>query len=397
MAKCRKWVNTIVITCTNWAESIDYTCTKWADEGSSQCNKWDDEGSSQCSDWDECGWRHPFSCISGLFCKVWNWVAKWVCKAWYWIAKYVCIALAYLVVFTCGAFSLILNKICTAWDYIICSLKGIMGIFINIFNIFTKSEKESPKIEQLFVLMLENRSYDHIFGFSNIEGYDSIKGQLKMANGVDSSVHSNIDPTTGNPVFVRTPADYSLRGIDKDPGHSFGRTLTQLGGNGAQYPDSNTGEYPEINNSGFIQAYLDIGSSTPNRIMDCFSKEQLPVLNKLAEEFAICDSWFSSLPGPTSCNRFFLLAGTSGGLIENPKPRYLSNEDIISGVFGGFKFENGHVFDELDSKCADWLVFAGDKFPNCLLMDGMLYESRPIKGRIKNMDTFQESVNNPNF
>ncbi len=397
MAKCIKWVNTIVITCTNWAEKLDHTCTTWADEGSNQCSNWADEGSNKCSDWAErhCHWYSPWNCIAGWFCQAYYWVAKWVCKAWLWVSKWVCKAFAWITVSLCSAFSFVLKKNCTAWDFIICGLKDIVN---TLGNVFFKRKKALPKIEHVFVLMLENRSYDHLFGFSNISGHDSITGEPKIANGVDVMIHSNIDPNTGNPVFVKTPADYSLRDIDKDPGHSFSRTLTQLCGIDAQYPDPTTGEYPDINNSGFIQTYSSMGSTSPGRIMDCFSKVQLPVLNKLAEEFAICDNWFSSLPGPTSCNRFFLLAGTSGGLVANPKPDYLSIEDIISGVFGGFKFENGHIFDELDSKCIDWAIFAGDKFPNCILMDGMIGEQIDIaSGRINDMDTFEARVNNPAF
>ena len=36
---------------------------------------------------------------------------------------------------------------------------------------------------------------------------------------------------------------------------------------------------------------------------------QLPVIYELATRFAICDHWYSSLPGPTWPNRFFLHGG----------------------------------------------------------------------------------------
>jgi phospholipase C len=47
--------------------------------------------------------------------------------------------------------------------------------------------------------------------------------------------------------------------------------------------------------------------------MKCFDPSRLPVLARLAQEFAICDHWFSSLPGPTHPNRWFVHCGTSGG------------------------------------------------------------------------------------
>jgi phospholipase C len=51
--------------------------------------------------------------------------------------------------------------------------------------------------------------------------------------------------------------------------------------------------------------------------MKCFSAENLPVLSRLASEYAVCDAWFSSVPGPTWPNRFFAHAATSRGSTGN--------------------------------------------------------------------------------
>jgi len=369
MATCKKWINTFSITCTNWAERMDEVCTSWADEGSNECKQWE-----ECS-WEPWTWHN---CIAGFFCKAWYWVAKWVCKVF-----------AYLVTFFCAAFTLLMKPICIAWDVLGCVFKTIRSTFNSI--VFDRPT-EKAKIKRVFVLMLENRSYDHILGFSGITGYDSITGEVKMANGIDTSVHSNIDPATMQPVVPHPLADFSLYGIDKDPSHSFGGTLTQLCGEGSRYPDPISGGYPDIYNSGFIQAYGN------TRIMDCFNKEQLPVLNRLAEEFAVCDNWFCSLPGPTTPNRLFLVAATSGGLIANPKPENISIEDIISGILGGIKFENGHIFDELDENCVPWLVFSGDDWPQCIFLDGMIGEQADlVNGRIRDMDEFESWLTNPDY
>jgi phospholipase C len=390
MSTCIKWVNTITILCNNFAERIDHTCTSWADEGSSKCSEWADEGSNRCTSWQKCHWYTPWNCVAGFFCRAFYWVSKWVCKAYYWVSKWVCKIFAYFTILVCSSWTSLLKPICTAWDAITCGLKSLQNALASLMS---GKKAVPPKIEHFFVLMLENRSYDHIFGFSNINGTDSVTGKPKTANGVDPLIHSNVNSDTAEVVAVKTPADYFLRDVDKDPGHSFGRTLTQLCGSNATYPDPVTARYPAIDNSGFVQTYASMHSNEPGRIMKCFSKEQLPVLNKLAEEFAVCDNWFSSLPGPTTPNRFFLLAGTSSGLIANPKPANLSVEDIISGVFGGFKFQNGHIFNELDSKCVDWAVFSGDNFPNCIMLDGMIFEHDPIRGRLKNMSDFATTVN----
>ena len=50
-------------------------------------------------------------------------------------------------------------------------------------------------------------------------------------------------------------------------------------------------------------------------IMQCFdTPTQLPVIYQLATEFAVCDQWFSSIPGPTWPNRFFVHGASSARL-----------------------------------------------------------------------------------
>jgi phospholipase C len=93
--------------------------------------------------------------------------------------------------------------------------------------------------------------------------------------------------------------------------------------------------------------------------MKCFSPEQVPVITTLARSFAVCDHWFSSMPGPTWPNRFFIHAASSGGLDDSPS----SLQRATSALFNGYRFENGTIYDLLDDKCMDWTVFMGDELP----------------------------------
>ena len=52
-------------------------------------------------------------------------------------------------------------------------------------------------------------------------------------------------------------------------------------------------------------------------MMQTYTPDQLPVLNGLAKAYAISDSWFSSVPSQTDCNRGFIGAGTSEGYTDN--------------------------------------------------------------------------------
>ena len=49
--------------------------------------------------------------------------------------------------------------------------------------------------------------------------------------------------------------------------------------------------------------------------MNYFTPDKLPVLTTLATEFAVFNGWFSSIPGPTICNRAFAHYGTSFGQV----------------------------------------------------------------------------------
>ena len=66
---------------------------------------------------------------------------------------------------------------------------------------------------------------------------------------------------------------------------------------------------------GFVKSYFaqrrDVEHS--RKIMYYFTPEKLPVLTTLATEFAVFNRWFSSIPGPTLCNRAFAHYGTSFG------------------------------------------------------------------------------------
>jgi phospholipase C len=409
MSSCTKWTTNAVITCKNWATQVDYECTKWADEGSNQCSQWADEGSNQCSQWadegsnsctswEECHWYTPWNCIAGFFCrawywvakwvcKAWYWVAKWVCKAWYWVAKWVCKAFAWVVKAVCIVFGWIVSLVCVAWDTVRCAMLSLLSWLRSIFG--GGRERPPRQIQHVFVLALENRSFDHMFGFSGLAGVDE-NGNPTTVNGADPTRDTNVKPGGGGTFPVSTPAEFQLKNVDLDPGHEFDNTVVSLCGEGVTY-DRTTGVYPPIGNSGFIANYADAQAAMPERVMHCFTAGQLPVLTTLASEFALCDQWFSSLPGPTWPNRFFLVAASSGGLDDSP-----STLDIVTATtVEGYRFSNGNIFDLLDDYCIEWKIFEGDEFPVTFALRGMNLNA--LQGRFEDFDEFESKVQKSSF
>jgi phospholipase C len=159
------------------------------------------------------------------------------------------------------------------------------------------------QIQHLVVLMMENRSFDHMFGFLKSDAYP-IEGLTGNESNPDGQ---------GEPVKVSPDANYS-GDLGTDPGHHFPDVNIQIFGNieGAGAP----------NMSGFVIDYQkmcggNLGKS--RRIMKCFTSKRIPVITTLAQQYAICDHWFSSIPGPTLPNRSFAHAATSVGRLDmNP-------------------------------------------------------------------------------
>jgi phospholipase C len=222
-------------------------------------------------------------------------------------------------------------------------------------------------VRNVFVLMLENRSFDHMLGFSGVTGFDAATG---AATSVDGLAGTEANEYQGQTYHVAQPAPEMMT---VDPGHEFVDVVMQLCGPGAVYPPG--GAYPPIDNSGFVADYVESPSSEEGKatvnygdIMRCQSPQQLPVLNALAREFAVCDHWHASMPGPTWPNRFFVHAGSSGGLDDSP-----TNAEMFAWeTLHGFEFKNGTVFDALAARSATpWRIYTGGDFPNVAALKGV--------------------------
>lgn len=214
------------------------------------------------------------------------------------------------------------------------------------------------EIKNIFVLLLENRSFDHMLGHSGITGIVGLSGS-------ESNNH------LGAPYFVGKPFHEP---IPVDPAHEFLDVLEQLSGTQAIYERGKP--YPSVNNSGFVSNYArshskDEGNATGNfgQIMDGFAADQLPVLNALARNFAVCDGWHSSLPGPTFPNRLFAMGASSNGLDHSPS----TSELLTWEGLDGFKFPRGSVFDALKNRYGDegWRIYAGSHFPLVSALHGI--------------------------
>lgn len=222
-------------------------------------------------------------------------------------------------------------------------------------------DHRDSKIKHVFVLMLENRSFDHMLGFADIRGTDAATGQPTVADGLTGSEFNSYNGT--NYSVLKGAPDRAPH----DPPHGFLGVLRQLCGGSATFDSGQA--YPPINNSGFVAAYANSHPDLPDGAMRCFTPEQLPVLTTLAREFVICDRWFSSMPGPTEPNRWFVHAATAGVFDEAPSKReYIES---MTTPWSGIELPGGTIFDKMSKAGIKWRIYAGDSFPNVATLKGV--------------------------
>jgi phospholipase C len=163
----------------------------------------------------------------------------------------------------------------------------------------------AAQIDHVVVLMLENRSFDHMLGWPDVQGRQVPFDPNNLSLG-----YASVFPLSGPEAYETTP----------DPGHELVDVNLQLFGT----EDPEPGATPT--NDGFVLSYSRcrdehgqaIGPAKGQRILGCMTSSAVPVIRRLAEEFLVCDRWFASVPGPTWPNRDFVHAGTSMGHADSP-------------------------------------------------------------------------------
>ncbi len=148
-------------------------------------------------------------------------------------------------------------------------------------------------IDHVIVLMMENRSFDHYFGWRT-----GTQHQVFLDHPEDPS-----HPNSNQPVATHhlVPGDYRGCGHpDPDHGWNGGRRELVHG-------------FLSGGNDEFAIGYYDEGD--------------LDFYTALAREFTVCDNYFCALMGPTFPNREYMHSAQSGGLKTNALPTELPGNE----------------------------------------------------------------------
>jgi len=158
-------------------------------------------------------------------------------------------------------------------------------------------------LKHVVVLMMENRSFDHMLG--------ALHATNPAIDGLTG--HETNPDSTGVPITVSPTAAYQSQ-LDPDPDHHFPAVDLQIFGGVTTAQDPN--RHPTM--QGFVKSYFNQQHNLKHSrlILNYFTPEKLPVLTTLARQYAVFNRWFSSIPGPTLCNRAFAHYGTSFGQVS---------------------------------------------------------------------------------
>lgn len=224
------------------------------------------------------------------------------------------------------------------------------------------------KIKHIVVLMLENRSFDHMLGWLGNADKDGQKVNGVAGKNLRNKIPAYADLPKDGSKFVQVGIETKMTNPNPDPGEEYPHVNTQLYGhiipaaNHAKPFDVNPYNLPvklprTAPMSGFVEDYIynfiAIRGRTPTYaeysiIMNCLDEGSVPVLSMLAKEYAVCDAWFSSVPSQTLCNRSFMHAATSHGYVLN------------SPFYHWMMHETQTIFDQISDKqdpAVTWKIY----------------------------------------
>ena len=193
------------------------------------------------------------------------------------------------------------------------------------------------KIDHIVVLMMENRSFDHMLGYLSKEGgrgdieglkweNDSNRTQFNFYNGRFYYPHPLTDTHLFNPESL-------------GPDHSFESVKAQMADNMGHF----VSDYAK-NKIGDDPAQL-------SQVMGYYTAQYLPTYDMLAREFCVCDHWFCSHPGPTWPNRFVYLTG------DLNRDSY-GEPEVNTPLYSDFTpSEATTIFDLLTERKVTWKYF----------------------------------------
>jgi phospholipase C len=226
----------------------------------------------------------------------------------------------------------------------------------------TWSAQNLAKIDHIVVVMMENRSFDHVLGYrAQLPWQEDSDGLTAELMGFLESPHPPFDKGFAIPKLKDSDIPENSVGkktaLPRHVGHGLSDVSQQL----SKWMQTPEGRY--INSpKGFIDNFNEerAGGLAREDVLGYYEADDLPFFGFLAENYAYCEKYFCSHPGPTLPNRMFSLAGdvqydgSGEAILDNNKGDnfYLSRAPTI--------------FDLLTRRGIGWRVY--ESFPSITML-----------------------------
>ncbi|KAL4454684.1 hypothetical protein ABPG74_021889 [Tetrahymena malaccensis] len=176
-------------------------------------------------------------------------------------------------------------------------------------------------IKNVVVLMMENRSYDHMLGWMK-QGGEYGNPDVNGLTGNECNYKNPFLPFLGKICVSPDAPDNSLY----DPSHAHEATTERIFGcnYSLNIKDKNI-KNPCVNHAssegdatmgGFVMSSKK-GGHNGLQEMSAQLSSNVPIITTLANQYAQFDHYFCSYPGPTNPNRLFVHCGTCDGCLGN--------------------------------------------------------------------------------
>lgn len=173
-------------------------------------------------------------------------------------------------------------------------------------------------IQTIIVLMLENRSFDHVLGYLSLEDTPHkmpVDGLSDSQARRDRFVNSYEAQHYYSHPLLATEQRF------EDPPHERATIAIQIG----RPPFPGSSDFM----GGFVESYMQAKPppEDPGAVMGYYPAAAVPVWDFLARNFTVCDHWFAALPTGTQANRLMAMSGESS-IIDNA-PVFLPDQNLV--------------------------------------------------------------------
>ncbi len=213
-------------------------------------------------------------------------------------------------------------------------------------------------IDTIVVVMMENRSFDHLAGYLNLPGDDRIAVDGIQDDPDWRKRYANPGPPN-NFMYEATPL-HELHVAD--PPHERSNVAIQLG-------NPEAGIFPM---KGFIQS-----AGGNSQVMQYYGADQVPVTDFFARNFGICDRWFAPLPAGTQANRLMAMSGQSFIDTNASTPVQFPDQQL--------------AYDWLNQRKVRWRVYHQGFFPFFSMMPRW-YPQMVLSDQFRRFDRLQVDV-----